>query len=547
MSPLAVAQYLGHDEGSKYRFDVCVIDEASMIPTADVALAISLADQVVVTGDSKQMPPTSFFDRATLDPDPDPDPATGELPDPTADLVFESILDEAGTTLPSRSLLWHYRSRDESLIAFSNAKFYGGSLMTFPAPAPVRKDAGVRLEYVEGAVYGRGGSRANPAEAERAVELLLQELREHPEREVAVTAMSTAQQSEINGRIEQTALENEVLRGWVGAGGRAKNLETVQGDECDTMILSLGYGRDATGRMILNFGPLATEGGQRRWNVAVTRARWKTILVASITAGDISPERATSAGALALRDYLDYAERGAVALAGAERVNSSTDVDSSFEQAVLRAMTDAGLACVPQVGAGSYRVDIGVLRPGTEGEFVLGVECDGAAYRSAASARDRDVTRPFVLENMGWRVHRVWSASWFKDPRKELAAIVGAYQQALGDESRSVSAAPAPAASAPEVQFQRQDAAGTLLRTATRRGRGTGRSADISRQEAVNALVIAIRNSGPAPEDSAVEILKGAFDLGRASDNLRSIALDAIEAAVRAKLLRRNGGMLEAV
>ncbi len=402
---------------------------------------MSMAKQLIVCGDSKQMPPTAFFDRLVVD--------AGEDDDPEGDgATFESLLDEAVTLLPPQSLRWHYRSRDESLIAFSNAHFYGGSLVTFPVPAE-SPDAGVEFEFVPDGLYGRGGSRANPPEAEAVVRVLSAELAKFPTREVGITAMSTAQQAEIAASLEHAALSDAVVKGWLDGGNRPKNLETIQGDECDTMIISLGYGRDAAGKMILNFGPLAREGGERRLNVAVTRARWKTVLVSSIKAVDIPPERTQAVGALALHDYLDYAERGAIALAGAVRINADADTESPFETAVLRELTARGLRCQAQVGVGSYRIDIGLRHPSKDGLFVLGVECDGATYHSAPCARDRDIVRQEVLERMGWRFHRVWSTNWFRNPKAEADRVVAAYEKALAEIEAEAGSPSQPSLSVP--------------------------------------------------------------------------------------------------
>ena len=517
MSPLAVAQYLGHEDGSRYRFDVCVVDEASMIPTADVIVALSLARQAVITGDSRQMPPTAFFDRTVLD-SADEDDESGDS------LTFESILDQASTLLPSRSLLWHYRSRDESLIAFSNAKFYGGRLITFPPPFRDQPSSGVQFIHTPDAIYGRGGSRANPAEAERVAAELAAELAAYPSREVAITAMSIAQQAEINARLEARALIDPAVSAWLGAGGRAKNLETIQGDECDTMILSLGYGRDVAGKLYMNFGPLARDGGERRLNVAITRARWKSVLVSSIRASDIPAERASAPGALALRDYLDYAERGPAMLAGEVRTSSTTDTESPFESALLRELVDRGLRCVPQVGVGSFRIDIGILRPGSESDFVLGVECDGAAYHSSSSARDRDVIRQLVLENMGWRIHRVWSTAWACDPDAEVDAILVAYNAALTPAQvvDPIGLSPESPTFEPDDPLRDQFALSALHRES-----GAGSDA-IQLEEAVRALSLALQNNGSMPEDDVPALLRDAFGYKRVTRAIRDLAYYAL-------------------
>ena len=434
MSPLAVAQYLGGGASDRYKFDVCIVDEASMIPTADLVLAAARCSQIVVMGDSKQLPPTSFFEKSL---------AYGFDPDDETE-VFESILDELSTQIPTVRLNWHYRSRAESLIAFSNAAFYEGRLITFPS-ADSEADAGVVVRFAHNAVYGRGGSRANPVEALTVAEALLEELRQHPEREVAVTAMSLAQQDEINAQIERLGDTDPAVKRWVSEGGRAKNLEMIQGDECDTMILSLGYGRDAAGKLILNFGPLGRTGGERRLNVAVTRARWKTVVVTSIGSADIPADANLAQGALRLRDYLAYAELGPAVLSANVRINADAETESPFETAVLRRLVDAGIPCQPQVGVGAFRIDIGIYHPDQPGRFILGVECDGASYHNTKCARDRDLLRQEVLERMGWRIHRIWSTCWYRDPQKEVDAILAIYHTALSQGRSAPIATPSPA------------------------------------------------------------------------------------------------------
>ncbi|MGE0602055.1 MAG: DUF4011 domain-containing protein [Dehalococcoidia bacterium] len=419
MSPLAAAQYLCHDEET-YRFDVVIVDEASMIPTPDMVVALSLAPQAIICGDSKQMPPTNFFQKEIAPTSDDPD---------EEDITFESILDEAAPLLSSTMLRAHYRSRDESLIAFSNVHFYDGKLVAYPDAWGNRPESGVRFEIVEDAVYGRGGSRANPAEAKRTIELLRSELQaSEGKRQVAITSMSLAQQSEILDQIEDAAAVDPLIRSWVEGGGLVRNLETVQGDESDVMILSVGYGKDESGRLFLNFGPLGQEKGERRLNVAITRAKWKTVLVTSIRSGDIDPARTTSTGTLSLRDYLDYAERGPDSLP-AVGTNAALPL-SPFERVVIEAATAKGLQCVPRVGVGGYRVDIAIRHPQDPERYVLAIECDGPNFSGAPACRDREIGRAGVLARMGWTIHRAFSAAWFKDPEAELHRLVESYRAA---------------------------------------------------------------------------------------------------------------------
>jgi superfamily I DNA and/or RNA helicase len=422
MSPLAAAQYLCHGEGATYQFDTVIVDEASMIPTPDMVVALSLADQAIIVGDSKQMPPTNFFNKEIG--------AVAEADGADDDVTFESILDESAPLLSSTMLRAHYRSRDESLIAFSNVHFYDGRLIAYPDAWGNRPESGVRFEYVADAVYGRGNSRANPAEAKRTIDVLRAELAaSEGKRQVAITAMSLAQQQEILDQIEGAAALDPVIRGWLEGGGLVRNLETVQGDESDVMLLSVGYGKDAEGKMYLNFGPLGQEKGERRLNVAITRAKWKTVLVTSIKSGDIDPARTTSTGTLRLKDYLDYAERGPEALPAASR-GAESEL-TPFERVVIAAATANGLQCVPRVGVGGYQVDIAVRHPEEPERFVLAIECDGPTFFNAPAARDRELGRQGVLTRMGWNVHRTFAPAWYRDPEAELARLLERYRAAI--------------------------------------------------------------------------------------------------------------------
>ena len=273
-------------------------------------------------------------------------------------------------------------------------------------------------------------SRATAPGARRTIEVLRRELEASDfGRQVAVTAMSLAQQQEILKELEAAASIDAVVRRWLDEGGLVRNLETVQGDESDVMVLSVGYGKDADGRLFLNFGPLGQEKGERRLNVAVTRAKWKTVVVSSIRAADIDPTRTSSTGTLRLRDYLDYAERGPAALpalAGAAQAGQG-----AFEHVVRRRLEAEGLRCVPSVGVGGYRVDIAVSHPDDPERFVLAVQCDGPSFYHAPACRDRELGHPFVLGRMGWRLHRVLAPAWFRDPDGETARVLDAYRAAL--------------------------------------------------------------------------------------------------------------------
>jgi len=410
MSPLSVSHFLTPE----MTFDVVIFDEASQVPPEDAVNCIYRGSQLIVAGDPKQLPPTDFFQLAAI--------AETETELETSVDDFESVLDLARVSgYPSRPLRWHYRSRHDSLIAFSNHFVYDNSLVTFPPPHRETDELGVRFVHVPDGVFDRGRSAKNVREAQRVVAELARQIRAEPDLSVGVVAFSVAQQEAIQDEWERRLrLEPDLERVTNGDRLQAlfiKNLETVQGDERDVIIFSVGYGRDETGRLLMNFGPLNRDGGWRRLNVAVTRARRKVIVVSSIRSDDF---RIADAGSLSinatrgpelLRAYLEYAERGTLPGPGLSTASRGT-YESQFELEVARAVRELGFEVVPQVGVSTYRVDIGVVSRLCPSRFALGIECDGASYHSAKTARDRDRLREQVLRSLGWRIHRVWSQDW---------------------------------------------------------------------------------------------------------------------------------------
>jgi len=424
MSPISVSYFLP----STVKFDLVVFDEASQVLPEDAIGAIYRGAQVVVCGDAKQLPPTDFFRSAAWEDD------DVETPEEEIAGSFQSVLDELGAAgIPPVMLRWHYRSRHESLIAFSNARFYDWKLVTYPSSVHRDPSLGIRLEHVQDGVYDRGKTRTNRKEAERVAELIHEHFKVTPDKTLGVVAFSEAQRDAIAQALELRMDQYPELERYVaGEGDRLagffmKNLENVQGDERDCMIFSVGYGKDANGVMTMGFGPLNREGGERRLNVAITRAREKVILVSSILARDIDIQATRMQGPILLRAYLDYAERGEEALSLPPEI-SGGDAESPFEEDVSSALRSLGYDIVPQVGCNRYRIDIGVVDPEYPGRFALGVECDGATYHSAASARDRDRLRQEVLENLGWTIHRVWSPDWIMARQKEIAKLREAVQ-----------------------------------------------------------------------------------------------------------------------
>ena len=421
MSPLAIAQYLPAEAAL---FDLVIFDEASQITPWDAVGAIARGRQVIVAGDPKQMPPTSFFARASSDP---------EDLEAEVEEDQESILDEClAAALPQRQLTWHYRSLNESLIAFSNLTYYGGNLVTFPAP--VTRNAAVSLVRVNG-VWSRGKTRTNQAEAEAIVAEVVRRLTDPAfvdaagrPLSIAVITLNAEQQRLVEDLLDRARQARTELEPWFAEESAepviVKNLETVQGDERDLVLLGIGYGPETPGAptMPMNFGPLNRKGGWRRLNVAITRARREMKVFCSFDPHMIDLNRTSADAVRDLRHFLEFAERGPGSL-GQRVAGSLGGYDSPFEQAVAEGLRDLGWSVVTQVGVSRFRIDLGVVHPDRPGDFLCGVECDGATYHSAATARDRDKVRQAVLRQLGWTLARVWSTDWWMDRRGALARL----------------------------------------------------------------------------------------------------------------------------
>ena len=409
MSPLSIAQYFPTNQAL---FDVVIFDEASQITTWDAVGAIARGRQTIIVGDPKQLPPTNFFGRNEEEED---------IADHEKDL--ESILDEAKASgIPVRDLRWHYRSRSESLIAFSNHHYYQNRLVTFPSPSV--EDRAVRLHKVPSGVYDRGKSRTNRIEAEAVANEAVTRMKgwlvlpEKSRPTLGIITFNAQQQSLIMDLLDAARRDDPDLE-WFFADERVeptivKNLENVQGDERDVILFSITFWKDAAGKLTMDFGALNRDGGERRLNVAVTRARQELIVFSGFTADQIDPSRTKALAIHHLKTFLDYAERGAIALP-AQDAGSLGGFDSPFEQAVAEQLERRGWMIVPQVGISGFRIDLGIRHPDLAGAYLAGVECDGASYHSAATARDRDKVREQVLTGLGWDILRVWSTDWWFD------------------------------------------------------------------------------------------------------------------------------------
>ena len=419
MGPLSVAQYLapGH-----LKFDLVVIDEASQIKTEEALGAIARSSQLVVLGDPEQLPPSSFFERQ-FDQDLDQDPAE----DTPAVEEHESVLDVARSLYqPIRQLRWHYRSRHQSLIAFSNAEFYRNRLLVFPSPADSGGHQGVQFRHVANGVYESGRAKWNRPEAERVISLVLNHMHASPNRSLGVVALNYQQRELIDELLTDRLRNDKIAQLFIErhkAGAEPffiKNLDNIQGDERDVIVISVTYGRDQNGNLSQRFGPINQPQGPRRLNVLFTRARHRVVVFSSIDPDEIRTDASSPRGVILLKAYLNYAKNGRLKT---ER-SSALQPASDFEIAVSNALTARALECVPRIGVAGFFIDVAIRHPEKPGAFILGVECDGASYHAAKSVRDRDRLRKMILENLGWNIHRIWSTDWFRDSRREIEKVV---------------------------------------------------------------------------------------------------------------------------
>lgn len=419
MSPLSVATFL---PPKAVEFDLVVFDEASQVKPEDALSALARARQAIVVGDSRQMPPTTFFERLAADEDED------ETYDAGGATVLESILallraKIADHSPRSRDLRWHYRSRHDSLIAPSNRLFYRDRLFVVPHAEQHPNGLGLRFHLTDG-VYLRSRARTNPQEADAVVAAVERHLETEPEHSLGIAAFSLAQQRVLEDKLDLlTSRRPDLIAAYRERHPFepifVKNLERVQGDERDVVLISIGYGKDESGALFMNFGPLNQDGGERRLNVLITRARRRCEVFANFRAADLRIVETTQVGVRALRTFLHFAETGEMDQPEA----TARSLQSPFEEAVLEKVRRLGYEAHAQVGSAGFFVDIGVLDPEAPGRYRLGIECDGASYHSSRSARDRDRLRQSVLEDRGWRIHRIWSTDWFGHRDRETERL----------------------------------------------------------------------------------------------------------------------------
>lgn len=424
MSPISVAQYL---ELKDFKFDAVIFDEASQLPTCKAVGVLARGDSAVIVGDPKQMPPTSFFMSEHLDEE------NIEIED------LESILDDClALNMPQTHLRWHYRSRHESLIEFSNKAFYENRLYTFPSSNDLTsKVTFVRLD----GIFDRGRTRTNQKEAEAVVEDIVRRFKdpELKKQSIGVVTFNINQQNKIDDLLQEACKKDPELESWAYSSEEPifiKNLENVQGDERDVILFSVGYGTDETGSVYMNFGPLNKDGGWRRLNVAVTRSRYEMKVFSSMGPEQIRNASSSSRGVQAMRRFLEYASGSTVWETGLEDTYAADsdggsapliDRDAEFTGAadyIISALEDKGYKCVKAVGKSGYKIDIGVVDKENDGIYTAGIMIDGATYKNAKSTRDREVAQKSVLEGLGWRIMRVWSVDLWEDPEKVISRVI---------------------------------------------------------------------------------------------------------------------------
>lgn len=414
MGPNSVAQYL---EPGLIEFDLVVMDEASQIKPQDALGTIARGKQLVVVGDPKQLPPTSFFDKAV----------ESDNEDSTAIEQSESILDVSFPMFNARRLRWHYRSRHESLIAFSNQEFYDSNLVVFPSPSSKSDEFGIKFVHVKS---GRFVNQHNIEEAKVIAEAVRNHLLQRAKESLGVVAMSSKQREQIERCVEELSKDDTQFRDALAENAHMeeplflKNLENVQGDERDVIFISCTYGPQESGasQMPQRFGPINSAAGGRRLNVLFTRSKKRMHVFSSMTEGHVVATETSSPGVHALKSFLSFARTGKLQ----QQIHAGKQPDSDFEISVMNALKREGFNCVPQVGVAGYFIDLAVQDPGQPGRYLMGVECDGATYHSAKSARDRDRLRQSVLEGLGWNIQRIWSTDWFKNPEAQLKPIIEA-------------------------------------------------------------------------------------------------------------------------
>jgi len=551
MSPLSVAQFL---TPGRMTFDLLVMDEASQIQPVDALGAIARCRQVVVVGDERQLPPTKFFAKMTGGQAEDDDGEGAQVAD------IESILGLfSARGLPQRMLRWHYRSRHQSLIAVSNSQFYENKLFIVPSPYTQEAGMGLRFHHVPNGVFDSGGAGTNVVEARTVAEAIIRHAKTHPELSLGVATFSVSQRRAIQDELEVLRRLNPDTEDFFHAHPSepffVKNLENVQGDERDVIMISVGYAKNAQGYMAMRFGPLGTDGGERRLNVLISRAKRRCEVFASITDEDIDLERAKGKGVFAFKLFLHYARTGRLSVAQ----TSGREMDSIFEEQVANALQARGYQVHPQVGIAGFFIDLAIADPERPGRYLIGIECDGAAYHSSRSARDRDRLRQAVLEDHGWIIHRIWSTDWFQRPQEQLERTIAAIEAAKAeldarlefgaDRHRAVPVEVITIERADVTEIGLADVAEgglpeNLYVEATLRRPGAYELHETPIGIMADLVEQVVKVEAPIHADEVVARLRGAWSLQRAGGRIQAAVEEGVKLAAARDRIRREGPFL---
>lgn len=539
MSPISVAQFL---EPGVLTFDVLIIDEASQVRPVEALGAIARCQQLVVVGDNRQLPPTQFFDKSTSDDEnelEDGEMAAGDV---------ESVLDLcAARNLPNRRLRWHYRSRHHSLIAVSNREFYDNELFVVPSPERESGHRGLHFRFVKNGVFDRGASRTNRVEARAVAKEMLQHALTTPELSLGVGTFSVAQRDAILDELELLRRQHPEAEDFF-AEGRAegwfvKNLENIQGDERDVILISVGYAKDKSGYFAMGFGPLSAQGGERRLNVLISRAKQRCEVFSSVRAADFDLARTNSRGTIALKTFLEYAETGRLDIG----TSTGRDVDSEFEAQVADQLRKHGYELECQVGVAGFFIDLAVIDPNQPGRYLLGIECDGATYHSSRWARDRDRLREAVLTDHGWKLYRIWSTDWFQSQEEQLRKLIAFIEDAASgsqfasvDDESAATQSSSSNADGNEIEREVGNAAIDVETNSTPQyveatfswPRGLGSIADISPQQLLKLVVLVAQTEGPIHREEVARRLTSLSGLSRTGTRITAAVDEAIRLAL---------------
>lgn len=549
MSPLSVAQFL---KPGGMQFDLLVMDEASQIEPVDSLGAIARVNQIVVVGDERQLPPTAFFKKLTGEEDPEETDDGITIQAKDAESILELCLAKG---VPHRMLSWHYRSKHQSLIAVSNREFYENKLFIVPSPYDAVAGMGLKFNLMKDTAYDRGGTRTNPKEARAIADAVIHHARTSPEQTLGVATFSVAQRQAILKELELLRRANpDVEDFFSGASNEpffVKNLENIQGDERDVIFISVGYGKTEQGYLAHAFGPLSGEGGERRLNVLISRAKLRCEVFCNFTGADIDLERSRARGVTALKLFLTFAETGNFGLGEV----TGEDFDSEFEIQVCERLHALGYDVKRQIGASGFRVDLAISDSSKPGRFTLGIECDGAQFHSSRSARDRDRLRQQVLEAHGWIIHRVWSADWYLRPQTELKKIEDAIAAAKAEWSARDEDGYRPARAVPVAfEAERIDDDFDVVRAVMETGSTfvSDRNMYVEANFPVNRaiephetplaqmaayVVKVVEAEGPIHADEIIARIRILWGLARAGSRIRGAVERAVRAAVQHGLI----------